>query len=174
MTVNEGISHAAQPEVQGSPEINVFELAEYSDDMAEVLSQLMHDDLDPNFSAEASDQDRARLRKIIDSPYHTQIVAMSGERVVGAACMTEILETKTEMGYLGGFAVAKDLRGQGVADTIWQAMITWCTNQGDDAFELQTEPGEERAAARNFYEKQGAVVVKDTIVYKKTITPAQT
>ena len=121
-----------------TPEVRAFELTEYSDAMAAGIGLLMHQ-LDPAFSGEPTP--RRRLERIIESPYHAQIVAMHDtEGVVGALTLSMLFEPGfDQQAYVGGVATRADMQGKGIGRKMVEGMYEWARAHGVDEFELMTE-----------------------------------
>lgn len=148
-------------------EVYATALREYSDEAAAGIGRLMPY-LDPKFSSEPTP--RERLEYIINSPDYEQLVAYKDGEIVGVATMTRIREPGFDgMGYLGGFVVDPEAQGGGIGDKIWDAMGTWCRQNGLSSFEFKTETY--REAAVRFYDKHGAHRVEEAILYEKDVTP---
>lgn len=136
-------------------------LTSYSPEVAAGIGRLMPQ-LDPSFSGDPTPQ--GWLESTIACDTRDQIVALHTGQVVGAATMNVVGGAgKGVEGWLEDFVVDEDLRGQGVAQTLWQEMIRWCQEQGLPSFSLETE--EHRKAAIRFYEKQGAKLVPGTTTH---------
>lgn len=100
------------------------------------------------------------LDQIIASPFHTQIVARSNGKIVGAATLSLIAEPlKGFVAYLESFVVDPKTRGQGVGDLLWQEMDRWCREKN---VVLDFTSRADREAAHRFYFRHGAVVRKTT------------
>jgi len=139
--------------------VAVEALTVYHDADAAGLGRLM-----PFLSERLSDApvDEALLRAIIESPYHDQLVARLDGRIVGAASLSLLMGPGVgRQGYLEDFVTDPSVRGQGVGDKIWQAMLGWCRER-EVALEFTSHPS--RVAAHRFYGRQGAAV-RDTTVF---------
>ncbi|MFO0882489.1 MAG: GNAT family N-acetyltransferase [Candidatus Saccharimonadales bacterium] len=142
------------------PEVKVERLQEYSEADAAGIGRLM-----PYLSERLSNEPVAEdlLRAIIDSPYHDQLVARLNGLIVGAATMNLLMGPGVnKQGYLEDFVTDPEVRGVGIGDKVWQAMVTWCQEQDID-FTFTSHPA--REAAHRFYIKHGAEV-RDTTVFR--------
>lgn len=142
------------------PEVAVERLQEYSDADAVGIGRLM-----PFLSERLSDEPMAEdlLRAIIESPYHDQLVARLDGLIVGAATMNLLMGPGAiRQGYLEDFVTDPEVRGMGIGDRVWQAMVDWCKEQAID-FTFTSHP--KRQAAHRFYLKHGAEV-SDTTVFR--------
>jgi ribosomal protein S18 acetylase RimI-like enzyme len=145
--------------LQEVPPILAFPITEYSADIDAGIARLMPM-LDANFSDLPQPE---RLQRIINSPSHDQLVAVraSDQLVVGAASMTVVMGYGLGMaGRLEDFVVDSEARRQGVAATMWGSMMDWCMQRGLAEMVFETE--RDRPEALAFYEKMGAVIVKDS------------
>lgn len=158
-------------EADGHSEVIAMALREYSDEAAAQIGRLMPY-LDPRLSAEPTPE--ARLRRIIDSPYHEQLIAMRGGKIVGVATMTMVLEPGFDQhGYLGGVVVDPEIRRAGIGKKIMDAMVSWAQENGVDVLEWKTEAPEtenlDRKAAANFYVNYGARQVDNAILFEMDV-----
>ena len=146
-----------------SPDIIVERLTEYSDSDAVGIGRLM-----PFLNDTLNDEpmDEALLTMIIDSPYHDQLVARLDGIVVGVATVNLLLGPGMEMeGYLEDFVVDPEVRGRGIGDKLWQAIIDWCREKNVD---LGFTSNPARVAAHRFYNSHGAEI-RDTTVFRVSV-----
>ncbi|USN96616.1 MAG: GNAT family N-acetyltransferase [Candidatus Nomurabacteria bacterium] len=104
-----------------------------------------------------------RLRAIIESDYHDQLVAREDtRRIVGAATLSLILGAGA-----GGKAHLEDFvtdpETKGVGSALWKEMGAWCVERD---VELHFTSRSSRIAAQHFYLNRGAEI-RDTNVFKK-------
>lgn len=149
-------------------EVIAFALREYSHEAAAEIGRLMQA-LDPTFSGEPIPE--ARLRRIVESPYHEQLIATRYGRIVGAATMTMVFEPGFDQhGYLGGVIVDPNIRRAGIGTRVMDAMVRWGQENGVDVIEWKTEredtEGLDRQAAASFYDNYGARRVENAILYE--------
>lgn len=146
-----------------TPETRVIELSEYTEEIAAGIGKLMHQ-LDPAlFGSEPTP--RGRLERIIESPYHAQIVAVHDtEGVVGALTLSMLFEPGfDQQAYVGGVATRADMRGRGIGRKMVEVMFGWARANDVDEFELMTErskPGQ----PLEFWLHMGATVREDSAV----------
>ncbi len=106
------------------------------------------------------------LSTIISSSYHDQIVARMGGKIVGTATVNLLLGPGVRgEGYLEDFVVDPEVRGRGIGDKLWQAIIIWCREKGVD---LGFTSNPARVAAHRFYNSHGAEV-RDTTVFHVSV-----
>lgn len=114
-----------------------------------------------SFSGDAIPEDR--LRSIIDSPYHDQLVArQKSNRIVGAATLSLIIGAGAgSKAYLEDFVTDPETKGVGSA--LWREMGRWCLERDVD---LHFTSRATRLAAQHFYLNRGAEI-RDTNTFKK-------
>lgn len=142
-------------------------LTEYSEPDAVGIGRLM-----PFLNDKLSDEPMAEelLRMIIDSPHHDQLVAKLDGTIVGAATVNLLLGPGVKgQGYLEDFVVDPEVRGLGIGDKLWQAIIDWCREHGVD---LGFTSNPARIAAHLFYNSHGAEV-RDTTVFHVSVDSAE-
>lgn len=102
------------------------------------------------------------LTQIITSPYHEQIVARLGDKIVGAATLSIIMGPAVgKQARLEGFVTDPEIRGQGIGSRIWDEIMKWC-DEHDVDLEFTSNP--RRKAAHDFYLARGAEI-RDTTVF---------
>lgn len=139
--------------------LTVGRLVGYTNSDAEEIGALMPF-LNPSLSG--APIDATLLREIIDSRHHDQIVARVEGVIVGVATLNMLMGPGAiRQGYLEDFVVHPEVRGQGVGDVIWQAMIDWCKHHHVN---LRFTSHQSREAAHRFYLAHGAVI-KETSVF---------
>jgi GNAT superfamily N-acetyltransferase len=141
------------------PEVIVERLQEYCEADAMGIGRLM-----PFLSERLRGEPMAEdlLRAIIDSPHHDQLVARLNGLIVGAATMNLLMGPGAiRQGYLEDFVTDPQVRGMGIGDRVWQAMVDWCKEQNID-FTFTSHPG--REAAYGFYLNHGAEI-RNTAVF---------
>lgn len=145
--------------------IRVEELTEYTGQDAQQIGALM-----PYLSSRLTDSpvEETLLRKIIDSPYHDQLVARDESgNIIGTASLTINLGvSEGTQASLESFVVSPEVRGKGVASQLWQAIIGWC--QKHQAVALNFTSSYDKAAAHKFYLKHGCEI-RETAAFRKII-----
>ena len=143
--------------------IQTHALEAYSAGIAADIGTLM-----PQLSERFDDEPipEQRLQRIISSPDRDLLVAVdtTQNRAIGAATMNIVMGTgKGEEGWLEDFVVDSSYRGKGVADLLWNSMISWCEAHHLPSMALQTKPS--REAAIRFYTRHGAQLVPGTTTH---------
>ena len=141
------------------PLVHIERLTTYNADDASGIGRLM-----PYLSQRMSNipVHEALLTQIITSPYHEQIVARLGDKIVGAATLSIIMGPAVgKQARLEGFVTDPEIRGQGIGSRIWDEIMKWCDEHGVD-LEFTSNPS--RKAAHDFYLARGAKV-RDTTVF---------
>ena len=127
----------------------------------ELLIQLSRSHTDPG------DLPTDYINEIIASPYHDILIATSDDgQIAGIAVLSVIANFKKKKAYLEDFVTDEKIRGQGVGNQLWEAMLQWSSAHGCE--ELDFTSGKGREAAWEFYQKRGAEIY-DTNFFKKTI-----
>lgn len=144
-------------------EFHVERLTTYSPEDAQGIGQLMPQ-LSEKFSGEPIPEER--LRTIIESPYHEQLVARTPEKIIGAATLSLILGSGAHQKvWLEDFVSDQHSGLRGVGQALWDEMITWCEEQDAD---LHFTSRASREAAHAFYLKNNAKI-RDTVVFKREV-----
>lgn len=117
--------------------------------------------LNSSFSSDPIPEER--LRNIVESNYHDQLVArQTDDRIVGAATLSLIMAAGAgRKGYLEDFVTDPETKGVGSA--LWREMGRWCLEQQVD---LHFTSRPTRIAAQHFYLNRGAEI-RDTNTFKK-------
>ena len=138
----------------------------YSPELAAGIG-LLGPQLDPLFSSDPVPE--ARLRSIIDSPSHDQLIARRDNAlIVGAATMSVVMGSLFgERGQLEDFVLDASVQGGPVAPMMWEAMSNWCASRGLPEWYFQTEPDKPRAVG--FYNRN-ATLLPDSITYKGVVS----
>lgn len=117
---------------------------------------------------DGSPTSKERLESIISSSFHTQLVARSGNEIVGIATLSILLGAGSgKSAWLEDFVVSPNVRGTGVADALWNAIIDWCKQQQVKSLNFTSRPS--RVAAHHFYKKRGATI-RETDSFRIRIT----
>lgn len=134
-------------------EISVRTIEEYSDDVACRLGELVCF-LTPSATGEPIHE--SRLRAIIDSDSHDQLVAEVEGRIMGAATLSVVRGLLGTKAYLEDFVTDAEIRGQGAGDAMWQKMIEWCKGRNLDGMAFTSSYSREEA--HRFYLSHGAEI----------------
>jgi GNAT superfamily N-acetyltransferase len=146
--------------------IEVQRLSEYTEADAVGIGRLM-----PFLSERLSGDpvSEERLKAIVDSPYHEQLVARLDGRIVGAATMNLLMGPGMDKeGHLEDFVTDPEVRGRGVGDKVWREMLAWCRENGVN-LSFTSKPS--RELAHRFYKNHGAEV-RDTTVFRVLVDRA--
>lgn len=139
-------------------DIYVERLASYNQIDADELGALMTHLSD---TCDGRPIPREWLEKIIESAYHDQLVARCRDRIVGAATVSLVMNVaRGSTGYLEAFVVDPSMRGKGVADMIWDELMSWCREHG---VKLEFTSNDARIAAHKFYVAHGATIRETTV-----------
>lgn len=144
--------------MERSSPLNVERLKEYTPEDAAGIGRLMPY-LSQSFDGEPINEQL--LRTIIESDNHEQLVARIDARIVGAATLSIIMGAGAgKKGWLEDFVTDPESSIKGTGQIIWDEMEKWCLEH-DVNLNFTSRPS--RAAAHNFYLKNGAVVRKTTV-----------
>ena len=108
------------------------------------------------------------FQDLITSDYHDMLIAKNDDgKIIGIATLSIIMgPIVRKIAYLEDFVTDESVRGQGIGDALWQAMLKWAKEKG--CTELNFTSGHGREAAQAFYQKRGAEIY-DTNFFRKTI-----
>jgi len=146
-------------------QVEVRVLTQYEPEIAAGLGRLM---LDLSDSVSGDPVAAERLRAIIDSPDHDQLVAELDGRIVGAAALSHIRGTLGDKAYLEDFVTSNEARGKGVGHLLWVAMENWCTHRGITVMDFTSSYA--RKEAHKFYKSHGATICNETAPFRVTFT----
>jgi GNAT superfamily N-acetyltransferase len=107
--------------------------------------------LNPNLPAPIME----RLRRIIDDPAVTLLVAVEGGEVVGTSTVTVYSTLLWIRARLDEVVVDRSARGKGVGEALVQACLKIGRERGAQVAELQSARSPEREAAHRLYERMG-------------------
>ena len=109
----------------------------------------------PQLNATLVVPDMGRLRRLIEDPAATLLVARDGEEIVGTTtvlCYTTPFWIKAR---LDEVVVDSAARGKGVGEALVKASLDVARSKGVQIVELQSGRGPNRAAAHRLYERLG-------------------
>ena len=138
--------------------VEVQRLSEYAEADAVGIGRLM-----PFLSERLSGDpmNAERLKAIINSPYHEQLVARLNGRIVGAATMNLLMGPGMDKeGHLEDFVTDPEVRGRGIGDKVWQEMLARCRENGVN-LSFTSKPS--RELAHRFYKNHGAEIRNTTV-----------
>lgn len=109
--------------------------------------------------------DPERLAAYLAEPGHLLIVASEGDLVVGqcAAVVHRHIDQPTEL-YIDNLGVTPDLRRQGIARRLVEAMFAWGRELGCEEAWVATEP--DNVEARGLYASQGDGQAAPVVMYE--------
>lgn len=153
-------------ELTPSP-IHVERLTEYSEDDAAGIGELMPI-LSGSFTGAPIPEER--LRAIIESPYHEQLVARHDTRIIGAATLSIIIGAGAgNKAWLEDFVASPGTGIRGIGQALWDEIEVWCLERSTN-LEFTSRPS--RVAAHAFYTKNGAKI-RETATFKKDFSPQE-
>lgn len=146
--------------------MNITTLKEYTPETANRIRELL-------IQLSRSGKDRGEIpeqwfKDLISSDYHDMLIATDdNNKIIGIATLSIIMgPIVRKIAYLEDFVTDESVRGQGVGDALWQAMLTWAKDKS--CTELNFTSGHGREAAQAFYQKRGAEIY-DTNFFRKTL-----
>lgn len=104
-----------------------------------------------------------RLRRIINDPAVTLLVAKEGDEIVGTSTVIVYSTPFWIKARLDEVVVDESARGKGVGEALVRACLDIGRQRGAEVAELQSGP--ERAAAHRLYERMG-FKIRETDVYR--------
>lgn len=108
------------------------------------------------------------FNELINSPSHDMLLAVDDTgKIQGIATLSIIMgPIIRKTAYLEDFVTDNSVRGQGVGNALWLAMLEWA--KAKNCTELNFTSGHGREAAQAFYQRRGAEIY-DTNFFRKTI-----
>ena len=145
--------------------IEIKELSSYSKEAGEnirnLLIQLSRSGRDPGETSQEL------VEEIINSPFHTLIVAEEDGKILGMATVSIVMGMGIQKNiYLEDFVVAEETRGKGVGGMLWDSIIAWGKSHGCNNLEFTS--GKDRTNALAFYAEHGAEIY-DTNFFRKKL-----
>ena len=141
-------------------------LTKYNQETADQIRKLL-------IQLSRSGKDRGEIPEswfngIIASDYHDILIAYDDDsKIIGIATLSIIMgPIVRKVAYLEDFVTDESVRGQGVGNALWEAMLAWAKDKG--CSELNFTSGHGREAAQTFYQKRGAEIY-DTNFFRKQI-----
>ena len=137
--------------------IHVERLRQYSPEVAADLGRLM-----PFLSESLTDAPipEDRLKAIVDSPFHDQLIARNDKLVVGAATLSIVMAAGAgPRGYLEDFVTHPESKGAGSA--LWDETGRWCLERH---VKLNFTSNSNRLTAHHFYSKRATI--RNTTVFR--------
>ena len=94
---------------------------------------------------------------IINSPWHDLLIAEEDDKIIGIACLSVVMGPGIKKNaYLEDFVTDQNVRGQGVGNALWEAILRWATAHG--CHNLEFTCGQGREASQEFYKHHGAEI----------------
>jgi GNAT superfamily N-acetyltransferase len=106
-----------------------------------------------------------RLRRIIDDPAVTLLVAKEDDEIIGTSTVIVYSTPFWIKARLDEVVVDESARGKGVGEALVQACLEIGRERGAEVAELQSGRGPERAAAHRLYERMG-FKLRETDVFR--------
>jgi len=141
----------------------VIEPMSLDDEVVEALLRLL-----PQVSSRGSDVTAERVRRVVQQPSTTVIVAKVDGRVVGSATLIRLLSLVGQFGYVEEAVVDESARGAGIGRSLIEGLADIARAEGLDFLELTSRPA--REAANRLYQSLG-FALRETNVYRLDLTP---
>lgn len=145
--------------------MNIKPLDHYTPEIAQRVRELL-------IQLSRSGKDKGEIPEqwftdIINSPWHDLLIAEENGTIVGIASLNVLMGPGIKKNaYLEDFVTDQTVRGKGIGDQLWQAMLEWAKSKG--CHQLEFTCGQGREAAQQFYKNHGATVY-DTNFFRKEI-----
>lgn len=133
------------------------------DDVVEAVLRLL-----PQVSSRGSDVTAERVRRVVQQPSTTVIVAKVDGRVVGSATLIRLLSLVGQFGYVEEVVVDESVRGAGIGRSLIEGLADIARAEGLDFLELTSRPA--RDAANRLYQSLG-FALRETNVYRLDLKP---
>ncbi len=146
--------------------MKITTLTEYTPETANRIRELL-------IQLSRSGKDKGEIEEswfkdIINSPFHDLLIATDDNDIIqGIACLSVIMGPGIRKNaYLEDFVTDEKVRGQGVGNALWEAMLRWATAHG--CHNLEFTCGQGRETSQEFYKRHGAEIY-ETNFFRKTI-----
>lgn len=113
--------------------------------------------------------DMERLRRLVEDPAVTLLVARDGAQIVGTTTVIVYTTPFWIKARLDEVVVDAGARGRGVGEALVKESLEVGRRAGAQVAELQSGKGPARAAAHRLYERMG-FVIRDTDVFRITLS----
>ncbi len=136
--------------------IDIAKMTEYDGEIASAMGRLRQ-----QLSARHDGAPIARewLEELIESPYHDILLAMNEkDEVVAMAVVSVVFATIDRNAYLEDLVVDEACRWQGVGGQMLEAVKQWGRDKACRRLEFTSSNRDNKAGAKDFYEKHGATV----------------
>ena len=101
---------------------------------------------------------RGWMEEVIKSPYHDELLAFDGDKLVGMAMMSIVfVPSYGRNAYLEELVVDEACQGKGVGSLLWNAILEWGREKGARRLEFSASGNSaKKAKAVEFYLHKGA------------------
>jgi GNAT superfamily N-acetyltransferase len=130
--------------------LRIDAVTEATPDVEAALARLL-----PQLNPTLKVPDMVRLRRLIDDPAATLLLAKDGDQVVGTTTVVVYTTPFWIKARLDEVVVDADARGRGVGEALVKAALDVARARGAQVAELQSGRGEARKAAHRLYERLG-------------------
>ena len=132
--------------------------SELTDELVAAFARLI-----PQLTDRSRTPDREQLRRILETPGTTVLVAREGETIVGALTLALVLIPTGLRAWIEDVVVDEAARGLGAGEALTREAIRLASEAGARTVDLTSRPG--RSAANRLYEKVG-FQQRETNVYR--------
>lgn len=146
--------------------MKIVPLTEYTPETAKRIRELL-------IQLSRSGRDKGEIPRdwfddLIASPFHDMLLALDDkDQIIGIATLSVTMGPGVKKNaYLEDFVTDVNVRGQGVGNQLWLAMLDWAKKKGCHHLEFTCGTG--RESSQEFYKHHGAEVY-DTNFFRKTI-----
>ena len=145
-------------------EVKITKLEKYDEEVASEMGRIL---TFVSSSHDGSPLKQEWLERTIKSPYHDQLLAYDGDKLVGMATMSLIfIPSKGYNSYLEEIVVDGSCQGKGVGTKLWDALVQWGREKGATRLEFSASGNsEKKAKAVEFYLHKG-VKIHDTNFFR--------
>lgn len=148
--------------------IEIRRLEKYDEELAAEMGRIL---TFVSSTHDGSPLTREWIEAVIASPWHDQLLAFDGEKLVGMATMSAVfLPSKRWNAYLEELVVDGACQGKGVGSVLWEAIVEWGREKGARRLEFSASGNsEKKAAAVEFYLRKG-IKIHDTNFFRLELT----
>jgi ribosomal protein S18 acetylase RimI-like enzyme len=135
---------------------------ELSDELVDAFVRLV-----PQLTDRSRTPDREHLRRILETPGTTLLLARDGEKIVGTLTLALVSIPTGLRAWIEDVVVDEAARGLGAGEALTREAIRLASEAGAPTVDLTSRPG--RSAANRLYEKIG-FRQRETNVYRYEVT----
>lgn len=143
--------------------IKIEKLKKYDEEVAEEMGR-MFTELSDTYDGGAVSKEW--IEDVAGSPWHDQLMAYDGERLVGMATVSVVMGARMYRNvYMEDLVVSEASRGKGVGTMLWNEIVAWGREKKCRRLEFTTRGVSKKMGAVQFYLNKGAII-RDTNFFR--------